>query len=118
MKAIICKKYGGPEVLKMEEVPKPIPNDSEVCIKIHATSVTNSDIFIRGSKLPFPIIIPVRLAIGLDWKWLADWCEFGVSLSADYGFWGSTPWNYSHPYWENWSNVAWYKKVNGSFIKE
>jgi len=33
-------------------------------VKIHATAVTNSDIFIRGSKLPFPIIIPFRLMIG------------------------------------------------------
>lgn len=64
MKAVICKKYGEPEVLKLEEVPKPTPNDNEVCVKIHSTAVTNSDIFIRGSKLPFPIIIPFRLMIG------------------------------------------------------
>ena len=65
MKAVICKKYGEPEVLKLEEVAKPTPNDNEICVKIHATAVTNSDIFIRGSKLPFPIIIPFRLMIGI-----------------------------------------------------
>ena len=65
MKAVICKKYGDPEVLKLEEVPKPAPNDNEVCVRVRATAVTNSDIFIRGSKLPFPIIIPFRLMIGL-----------------------------------------------------
>jgi NADPH:quinone reductase-like Zn-dependent oxidoreductase len=65
MKAVVCKKYGGPEVLKLEEVAKPNPNDFEVCVKIHATAVTNSDIFIRGSELPFPIIVPFRLMMGI-----------------------------------------------------
>lgn len=65
MKAVICKKYGGPEVLKLEEVEKPTPDDNDVCVKIHATAVTNSDIFIRSSKLPFPLIIPFRLMIGI-----------------------------------------------------
>lgn len=51
MKAVICKKYGEPEVLKLAEVSKPKPNDNEVCVKIHTTAVTNSDIFIRSSKL-------------------------------------------------------------------
>src|SRR5665647_2431210 len=65
MKAVICTKYGAPDVLKLKEVAKPTPNDNEVCVKIHATAVTNSDIFIRSSKLPFPIIIPFRLMIGI-----------------------------------------------------
>ncbi|MFP4023851.1 MAG: NAD(P)-dependent alcohol dehydrogenase [Thiohalospira sp.] len=65
MKAVICEKYGEPEVLKIVEVAKPIPNDNEVCVKIYATAVTNSDIFIRSSKLPFPLIIPFRLIIGI-----------------------------------------------------
>lgn len=65
MRAVICKKYGRPEVLKLAEVEKPIPGDNEVCIKIHATAVTNSDIFIRSSNLPFHILIPFRLMIGI-----------------------------------------------------
>jgi NADPH:quinone reductase-like Zn-dependent oxidoreductase len=65
MKAVICTKYGAPDVLILIEVAKPTPNDNEVCVKIHATAVTNSDIFIRSSKLPFPIIIPFRLMIGI-----------------------------------------------------
>lgn len=53
----------------------------------------------------------------LGWQWLYDWCEECMSLASDYGFWGVTPWNYSHPYWENWKNVKWYKKVNERFLK-
>ena len=65
MKAVVCKKYGGPEVLQLTEVKKPTPSENEVRIKIYATAVTNSDIFIRSSKLPFPMIIPFRMMIGI-----------------------------------------------------
>jgi hypothetical protein len=53
----------------------------------------------------------------LDWKWLYDWCEQNMEMASDYGIWGLTPWNYSHPYWNNWKNVEWYGKVNGRFLK-
>jgi len=53
----------------------------------------------------------------LDWKWLYDWCEQGMDLAGQYGMWGATPWNYSHPYWENWKNIQWYQKVNSNFIR-
>jgi hypothetical protein len=52
----------------------------------------------------------------LQWDWLCDWCEQCMGLAADYGLWGSTPWNYSHPYWENWPNITWYQKVNSAFL--
>jgi len=54
----------------------------------------------------------------LDWHWLYEWCEECMNFASDYGFWGITPWNYSHPYWENWKNVKWYKKVNERFLKK
>jgi NADPH:quinone reductase-like Zn-dependent oxidoreductase len=65
MKAIICSKYGSSEVLQIERCKKPIPKEDEVLIKIYATSVTDSDIFIRSSNVTPGLIIPFRLMIGI-----------------------------------------------------
>ncbi len=43
MKAIICPKYGSPDVLQFQEVPKPAPQEEEVLIKIHAASINSRD---------------------------------------------------------------------------
>jgi NADPH:quinone reductase-like Zn-dependent oxidoreductase len=65
MKAIICTKYGPPEVLQLQEVAKPTPRNNEVCIKIFATAVTASDCIIRGFKVSSRRWILGRLLLGL-----------------------------------------------------
>jgi alcohol dehydrogenase len=64
MKAMVATGYGSPEVLQLQEVKKPQPNKNEVLIKIHATSVTASDVLIRGLKAPLIYKLIVQLAFG------------------------------------------------------
>jgi NADPH:quinone reductase-like Zn-dependent oxidoreductase len=66
MKAIVCTKYGPPEVLQLKEVEKPVPHNTEVSIKICATAVTASDCIVRGFKTPVwrPMGLMMGLALG------------------------------------------------------
>ena len=63
MKASVCTKFGPPEVLQIKIIDKPIPKDNEVLIKIHATTVTKFDCWIRGSSRMFRFLM--RLATGI-----------------------------------------------------
>jgi len=57
MKAIVCTKYGPPEVLQLQEVDKPTPRDNEVLIRIYATTAHVGDAKIRSFK---PGLGPVK----------------------------------------------------------
>jgi NADPH:quinone reductase-like Zn-dependent oxidoreductase len=64
MKAIVCTKYGPPEVFQLKEVEKPIPKDNEVLIRIHAASATVSDCIVRSGKVNILLWLPLRIFVG------------------------------------------------------
>jgi NADPH:quinone reductase-like Zn-dependent oxidoreductase len=64
MKAIICTKYGPPEVLQLREVEKTIPKSNEILVKIYAANVTVSDCIVRSGKVNFLQWLPMRIFVG------------------------------------------------------
>jgi NADPH:quinone reductase-like Zn-dependent oxidoreductase len=50
VRAVVHDKYGPPDVLRLEEVERPVPEDDEVLVKIHATTVNRSDCGWRSAK--------------------------------------------------------------------
>jgi NADPH:quinone reductase-like Zn-dependent oxidoreductase len=55
IKAILHCEYGGPEVLKVEDVEKPVPNDNQLLVRVRAASVNPLDLTIRGLWLLRPM---------------------------------------------------------------
>jgi len=64
MQAVVCTRYGSPEVLRLEELATPVPRKNEVRIRILATAVTSSDCYVRGLRLSPAYRIMARLILG------------------------------------------------------
>jgi NADPH2:quinone reductase len=61
MKAIIYTEYGSPEVLRLAEVEKPVPQDNQVLIRIHATTAAVAEVMERkGESVIGRIILGFR----------------------------------------------------------
>ncbi len=65
MKALTYKRYGPPDVVRIEEVPRPTLKPDEVLIRVHASSVNTSDWRIRSAAFPGITALPARLIFGL-----------------------------------------------------
>ncbi len=71
MKAIIHTRYGSPDVLQLKEVEKPVPNDGQILVKIHAASANPADWHeMRGepflARLTFGLRKPKDVRLGTD----------------------------------------------------
>ncbi len=64
MKAVVCTKYGPPEVLIIQDVPKPLPKNDEILVKIIATSVSSGDVRVRGLAVKGIMRIVMRIVLG------------------------------------------------------
>jgi NADPH:quinone reductase-like Zn-dependent oxidoreductase len=71
MKAVVCERYGSPDVLELREVDKPIPADDEVLVRVRATSVNPVDWHgVTGTpyvaRLQGGLRRPKSFAVGVD----------------------------------------------------
>ncbi len=65
MRAWIQKRYGGPEMLEPAELPRPVPRDDEVLVRVVASTVSSGDARIRAFDVPGMVWLPARLALGI-----------------------------------------------------
>ena len=65
MKAAVYTRYGPPEVVRIAEVPTPVPKDNEVLIRIHAATVSTGDMRLRSANVPRGFGLIIRLLFGI-----------------------------------------------------
>src|SRR6266849_1992017 len=66
MKAVVAHGYGGPEVLKLEEVPVPEPKENEILVRVIASGVNPADPLILGGKYAREFGTHLPLILGYD----------------------------------------------------
>jgi NADPH:quinone reductase-like Zn-dependent oxidoreductase len=79
MKAVRIHNYGGPEVLKFEDAPRPKPGSGEVLVRVHATAVNPVDWKVRAGYLKGRISYSLPLIPGWDFSGVVDATGPGVT---------------------------------------
>ncbi|WP_448003482.1 NAD(P)-dependent alcohol dehydrogenase [Agromyces bauzanensis] len=65
MRAAVLRRFGGPEVVQVEEVPKPVPRADEVLIRVHASTVSIADHRTRARDLPKGLWFYIPISLGV-----------------------------------------------------
>jgi NADPH:quinone reductase-like Zn-dependent oxidoreductase len=83
MRAVVQDRYGPPEVLRIEDVPKPEPGDRDVLIRVHASTVSQTDTHVRRANLLWRLFLgwnrPRNRTLGVDLAGVADAVGPGVT---------------------------------------
>ena len=66
MKAVICTRYGSPDVLQIKDVAKPNPKDNQFRVKILATAVNSGDVRVRGLAVKGFMKVVMRMVLGIS----------------------------------------------------
>jgi NADPH:quinone reductase-like Zn-dependent oxidoreductase len=64
VKAIVCTRYGPPEVLRLQDAPIPHPKRDEVLFRVRAAAVSDSDCATRGGRVKPLMWLPFRIFVG------------------------------------------------------
>src|SRR5580693_8068673 len=100
MRAVVHDTYGPPDVLRLQEVRRPVPKDDEVLIKIYATSVNRTDTALRAAEPFFSRFItglrrPKRRILGSDLAGEVDAVGATVTeFSVGDHIFGINPWKF------------------------
>jgi len=54
MRAVVISRFGGPEVLQLEDVPDPIPAEREILVRVRASALNRADLLQRMGRYPAP----------------------------------------------------------------
>lgn len=87
MRAVVADRYGSPDVLRIEEVERPTPNDDEVLVEVRATTVTRSDCGFRSAEPFFSRFFtglrkPKRRIVGTEFAGVVEGVGTGVTAFA------------------------------------
>ena len=65
MRAAVAESYGPAEVVQVREIPKPVPGDGEILVRVYATTVSAGDVRLRAFWVPAVYWIPFRIEKGI-----------------------------------------------------
>jgi NADPH:quinone reductase-like Zn-dependent oxidoreductase len=89
MKAAVYRRYGPPDVVRIEEVPRPDPQTNELLVRVRATTVSAGDSRLRSARVPPGFGVLMRLGFGivgprrpiLGWEFAGEVAAVGPSAS-------------------------------------